>query len=130
MVFGLVLASDKFTVIGDSVDEFTVIDSSSLSSDKSVLFAKFKGKTFNDSSVRLAGSLGIVVTSISGSNGDDDDDTAEWVEGDVDGDVDVGTFVSDCNDNDVVISETGVESVVTVSRRREREYDEKNGNKE
>lgn len=35
--------------------------------------------------------------------------------------------MSDCNDN-VVISETGVETVVTVSRK-ERENDEKNGDK-
>lgn len=96
MSSGLILVSNEFTVIGDWVDEVTVAGSSSTFV---VLFVP-SGKTFNDSSPRR--SLGCVVTSISVDN---DDDVAEWE----------GAFVFDCNDN-VVISETGVESVVTVNR--------------
>lgn len=104
MISGLILVSNKFTVIGDWVDEVTVT-ASSLSFDEFVLFV-LSGKTFNDSSPRR--SLGGVVTSISADN---DDDVVGWE--------DEGTFVFDCNDN-VVISETGVGSVVTVNRKKEK----------
>lgn len=103
---GLISESNEFTVIDDWVDE-VMVTASSLSFDEFVLFV-LSGKTFNESSPRR--SLGVVVTSISGDN---DDDVAGWE----------GAFVFDCNDN-VVISETGVESVVTVNRRNERKEDE------
>jgi hypothetical protein len=103
MISGLILVSGECTVTGEWVDEVTVIIE--LSSSFVLLFV-LRGKTFNDSSV--CRSLDIVVTSISKSV-DNDDDVAGW------GDDVEGTFVSDCDDN-VVISETGVGTVVTVNK--------------
>lgn len=108
MASGLILASNEFTVIGDWVDGVTVVDESSLSFNESVLFV-LRGKTFNESSARctLDGVVVVVViTSI--AEGNDDDAT-----------VGAGTFVFDCNDN-VVISEAGVEGVVAISARQRR----------
>lgn len=99
----LSLASSEFTVIGNWVDE-VMVNKSSFSFNEIVLFAP-RGKTFNDSSVLC--SFDVVVTSISADN---DDDVVEW------GDVVDGTFVLNCNDN-VVISEAGVETVVTENRK-------------
>jgi hypothetical protein len=92
-----------------------MVKASSLSFDEFVLFV-LSGKTFNDSSPRR--SLGGVVTSISADN-DDDVAVVGWV--------DEGAFVFDCNDN-VVISETGVETVVTENKEK-REKEDRNHEK-
>lgn len=119
MISGLILASDKFTVIGDWVDEVTVTnDSCSLSFDEFALFV-LRGKTFNDSSVRGSSDPAVVVSSLSEDN---DDDVAGWE------DEGEGTFVFDCNDN-VVISGAGVEVVVAAERKREKSESERKAKK-
>lgn len=84
------MASKRFPVIGEWVDEVTATDSS-LSLDSEAVPFVLSGST---SSFAVASPI----------SGDNDDDAAGWV-----------ALECDCDDN-VVISETGVAGVVTAKK--------------